>query len=264
MPAGMPGSGGEQDAPQDVEMPDAGVDISAPEREEDQDVDVITVDTDTPAPPQDQHQDLPPPQAEEEPRQRERRSKKEEETRQQQQQQEQQPQQQQQSAPPQQQQQDPVPQSPAQPQAPKTAKKTIKDVLMAKTKAPKKSAPASSSPASKKGAPASSAAASPPGSASNQERAVVLHKAPAVAVRETRKYEGDGFVARTTSSGRSLGSLGQYCMDWNAADMSEVSSGNPGNTKLHPAGASNLAQKMYGAQLALHEADKVAAVSSLF
>ena len=93
---------------------------------------------------------------------------------------------------------------------------------------------------------------------------MVLHKSPAVAVLETRKFEGDGFVARTTSSGRSLGSLGQYCMDWNAADVPEVSSGNPGGPKLHPAGASNLAQKMYGAQLGLHEADKVAAVSYLF
>ena len=43
-------------------------------------------------------------------------------------------------------------------------------------------------------------------------------------------------------------------MDWNAADLGEVTSGQP-------AGPGLLAQKMLAAKAALHEADKVAEVN---
>ena len=70
---------------------------------------------------------------------------------------------------------------------------------------------------------------------------------------------GDGFVTTRTLSGRSLGSLNHYSMDWNAADMGEVSSGNPQPTP-HPAGPSALAQKMHQVKVAVIEADKTAGV----
>jgi hypothetical protein len=67
------------------------------------------------------------------------------------------------------------------------------------------------------------------------------------------------FVATKTSSGRSLGSVGHYSTDWNNADTNEITSGTS-EVRPHPAGPSNLAQKMHTAKLALIEADKAAMV----
>ena len=52
-------------------------------------------------------------------------------------------------------------------------------------------------------------------------------------------------------------------MDWNSADMSEVSTANP-QPKQHPAGPGMLAQKMLAVKLAVAEADKTAAVNISF
>ena len=52
-----------------------------------------------------------------------------------------------------------------------------------------------------------------------------------------------------------MGSLEHYNMDWNAADMGEV-------TSEHPAGPSLLAQKMYAVKVAVLEADKAAEVNT--
>jgi hypothetical protein len=48
-------------------------------------------------------------------------------------------------------------------------------------------------------------------------------------------------------------------MDWNNADMAEVSSGSP-PSRSHPAGPSHLAQKVHAAKLAVQEVDKAAMV----
>ena len=63
------------------------------------------------------------------------------------------------------------------------------------------------------------------------------------------------FAPVRTQSGRSLGSLEHYNMDWSAADTGEV-------TSHHPAGPSILAQKMFAVKAAVLEADKVAQVNS--
>ena len=52
-----------------------------------------------------------------------------------------------------------------------------------------------------------------------------------------------------------MGLLGQYSMDWDAADSVEV-------TSQHPAGPSLLAQKMFAVKAAVVEADKVAEVNT--
>ena len=52
-------------------------------------------------------------------------------------------------------------------------------------------------------------------------------------------------------------------MDWNGADMSEVSIVNA-QPKQHPAGPSTLAQKMHAVKLAVVDADKTAAVITFF
>ena len=72
-----------------------------------------------------------------------------------------------------------------------------------------------------------------------------------------------GFATLRTSSGRSLGSLEHYSIDWNGADMSEVSSTQIHPTR-HPAGPSALAQKMHALKAAVHEADKTAEVNIFF
>ena len=48
-------------------------------------------------------------------------------------------------------------------------------------------------------------------------------------------------------------------MEWNEADMDEVTSRRL--TSQHPAGPSLLAQKMFAAKAALHEANKAVEVS---
>jgi outer membrane biosynthesis protein TonB len=109
------------------------------------------------------------------------------------------------------------------------------------------------------------AKAVPAGSKSTSSRELSLHVSPAAAALATTKTTKRttpataSFVLTKTTSGNSLGSLGHYSMDWNNADIGEVSSGNP-NARLHPAGPSNLAQKVYAARLAMQEVDKVALV----
>lgn len=62
---------------------------------------------------------------------------------------------------------------------------------------------------------------------------------------------GRGQVALRTQSGNSLGSLEQYCMDWNATDSSEVSA--PGKA-LHPASPSVVGLKFAELRAAFHKA----------
>jgi outer membrane biosynthesis protein TonB len=109
------------------------------------------------------------------------------------------------------------------------------------------------------------AKAVPARSQSTLSRELSLHVSPAAAALATTKTTKRtipataSFVLTKTASGNSLGSLGHYSMDWNNADTSEVSSGNP-SARLHPAGPSNLTQKIYAARVALQEVDKVAQV----
>ena len=87
-----------------------------------------------------------------------------------------------------------------------------------------------------------------------------MHVAPAAGAIVSA---GEGFVPNRTLSGKSLGSLEHYSMDWNGADMSEVSTMNA-PPKQHPAGPSVLAQRLYAVKLAVNEADKTAAVITFF
>ena len=57
-----------------------------------------------------------------------------------------------------------------------------------------------------------------------------------------------------------MGSLEHYHLDWNEADMDEVSSQHRA-TPQHPAGPSLLAQKMFAVKAAVLEADKAVEVS---
>ena len=95
-----------------------------------------------------------------------------------------------------------------------------------------------------------------PASESTPERQVSLHVGHAATAIVSA---GEGFVPSRTQSGKSLGSLGHYSMDWNSADMSEVSSANP-HSRPHPAGPSMLAQKIHAVKVAVIEADKTASV----
>ena len=73
---------------------------------------------------------------------------------------------------------------------------------------------------------------------------------------------GSGKLAHKTLSGRSLGSLGHYSMDWNRADEGEVSS----SLTWAPSaaiGPSQLGTKMHIAKLALLEADRTAEVTPM-
>jgi hypothetical protein len=91
---------------------------------------------------------------------------------------------------------------------------------------------------------------------------VTLHVSWATAAVSTIRAASTsvGFVLMQTPSGNSLGSLGHHSMDWNNADMSEVTSGNP-QARPHPAGPSNLAQKMHAVKDSLVAADKAAEVN---
>ena len=66
-----------------------------------------------------------------------------------------------------------------------------------------------------------------------------------------------------TLSGGSLGSLDHYHADWNAADLSEVSSKSPAGQIVSdpPAGPSLVAQKLSAAKAGLLAADQAAEVS---
>ena len=59
----------------------------------------------------------------------------------------------------------------------------------------------------------------------------------------------DGYIARRTESGHSLGSLQGYADEWNAVDLGEVSS-NPRLVQPHPAGLSSLSRQLHEANLA--------------
>ena len=99
-----------------------------------------------------------------------------------------------------------------------------------------------------------------PASESNPERQVSLHVGHAAAAIVSA---GEGFVPSQTLSRRSLGSLEHCCMDWNGADMSEVSSANP-HSRPHPAGPSMLAQKIHTVKVVVMEVDKTAEVITFF
>ena len=71
-----------------------------------------------------------------------------------------------------------------------------------------------------------------------------------------------GFAPLKTLSGKSLGSLEQLQMDWNAADTSKVTSGSSvGQILDHPVGPSLVAQKLVIAKAALLEADRATEVN---
>ena len=57
-----------------------------------------------------------------------------------------------------------------------------------------------------------------------------------------------------TQSGNSLGSVGHYSMDWNAADASEVSSPNP-------VGPSQVVQSIHALHVAVLNASKITEVN---
>ena len=98
----------------------------------------------------------------------------------------------------------------------------------------------------------------------NPDRQVSLHVSRAAAATDTQIISGSGgFIPARTLSGKSLGSLEHYCMDWNSADISEVSSANP-QQRQHPAGPGMLAQKILAVKLAAAEADKTATVHTFF
>src|SRR5664279_5272120 len=100
-----------------------------------------------------------------------------------------------------------------------------------------------------------------PESEPNLDMQVSLHMGLGAAATSTKITSAcDGFASSRTLSGRSLGSLEHYCMDWNSADMSEVSTVNPQPTQ-HPAGPSMRARKMHAVKLSVIEADKTAAVT---
>ena len=94
----------------------------------------------------------------------------------------------------------------------------------------------------------------------NPDRQVALHMGAAASGIQSFFAAGGGLITPRTASGNSLGSLKQYCMDWNSADASEVSSASSPQSP-HPAGPSALAQKMHILKLAVADADKTAAVS---
>ena len=81
-----------------------------------------------------------------------------------------------------------------------------------------------------------------------------------------------GLVPMRTVSGNSLGSLGQYCMDWNNADLQEASSSArvpsyplPGfidGKPLDPASPITVGHLMYNVKAALLEADRAVEVAS--
>jgi hypothetical protein len=119
-------------------------------------------------------------------------------------------------------------------------------------------APASS-PSSKKTA---TQARAPTSSSSKQ---VVLHNAPAVSHLPLKKVPPQGFLALKTDSGNSWGSLRNFAMDWNAADMSETTSANPQAVASVTPGTPGLVnQKMRGAFAAIAAASEVAEVKTFF
>ena len=80
-------------------------------------------------------------------------------------------------------------------------------------------------------------------------------------------------VPRQTLSGKSLGSLGQYSLDWNNADTDKVSSAPPlppligpvlgSSPDLHPASPITLGQKMFSLKAAMLDVDRAVEVTLL-
>ena len=149
---------------------------------------------------------------------------------------------------------------------------------MAGKPSPKKTAPGTAGTAADKAAPTAAEKAStatgkvpekstatkdlPP----NPERQLALQGPSGTATAVTSAQASVvswGFGPLKTLSGQSLGSLEHYHSDWNAADLSEVSS-RPSASQIisdHPAGPSLVAQKLSAAKAALLAADQAAAVS---
>ena len=85
----------------------------------------------------------------------------------------------------------------------------------------------------------------------NPERQIVLQERTGTATSASGASASAvswGFGPLKTLSGQSLGSLEHYHADWNAADLSEVSSKAPAGQIIseHPAGPSLVAQKQIG------------------
>ena len=126
----------------------------------------------------------------------------------------------------------------------------------------------------KKGASASTSLTTTPkpsartssAAAPNLDRTVRLHVSTAAQHAEVvMPSEEDGFISKRTESGNSYGSLEPYINTWNASDMAKVSS----TPKLHPAGPSALARRMYEVDAAaehlsqtMHAAHQTAKVKS--
>ena len=90
----------------------------------------------------------------------------------------------------------------------------------------------------------------------NPERQIVLQGSSGTAAAATSAETSAaswGFGPLKTLSGQSLGSLEHYHTDWNAADLSEVSSRSPAGQIVseHPAGPSLVTQKIAAAKTAL-------------
>ena len=101
------------------------------------------------------------------------------------------------------------------------------------------------------------------GSEPNLDRKVTVHKGLGTTSTSTKITSAShGFASLQTLSGRSLGSLEHYSMDWNSADTSEVSTAHPQPTQ-HPAGPGMLAQKMHALKVAVMDANKTAAVNTI-
>jgi hypothetical protein len=162
-----------------------------------------------------------------------------------QQQQQQQPEQQQQQGPTKPRQQTPPPALPTS-QPPPSKAPVLKPVPAQQAVLPKETTPTLARP--------------------NPGKQLTLHASPSkgvISLSKTVKIipAASSFVMTKTPSRNNLGYLGHYSMDWNNADVSEVTSGNP-EPRPHPAGPSNLAQKMHAAKVAIVEADKAALVST--
>ena len=138
----------------------------------------------------------------------------------------------------------PLPKKPAPDMAGKAAEKT------AARQAPEKAAPTATGEAPAKEAPP------------NLERQIVPQEktgaTPTSSALQTTAVSW-GFAPLKTLSGNSLGSLEHYNMDWNEADMDEVTLCRPAG---HPAGPSLLTQKMLAVKAAVLEAYKAAEVST--
>jgi len=125
---------------------------------------------------------------------------------------------------------------------------------------PPTKATAIASPGSKPTGPSPGDGAMVPSKTAPQTSSSSLHRTPAINALMAAKSQtlARGFVSNKTASGRSLGSLGHYSMDWNNADSGEVSS--PAPPSGASVGPSNLGTKIHIAKMALLDAEKAALV----